>query len=49
MATSGWLAVAGACPFYIAMGLWAISQIFPTDHDAPPAPRTDRQEGNSGT
>ena len=30
MAMSAWLALAGACLFYVALGLWAVSQIFPT-------------------
>jgi hypothetical protein len=36
MATSGWLILAGVLVLYIALGLWAVSQIFPTDHDANP-------------
>lgn len=30
MATSAWLAVAGVCLLYVALGLWAVCHIFPT-------------------
>jgi hypothetical protein len=51
MAISGWLVVTGVCLLYVALGLWAVSQIFPTDHDPPPAPapHSDRHEESSRT
>jgi hypothetical protein len=29
MAISSWLVLAGVCLLYVALGLWAVSQIFP--------------------
>ncbi len=42
MATSSWLVLAGVCLLYIALGFWAVSQIFPNrSTDRKPDP--DRQ------
>jgi hypothetical protein len=34
-----WLFLAGICMIYVALGFWAVSQIFPSDRAA--APRSD--------
>ena len=34
MAVSSWLIVVGACLLYVALGLWAVSQIFPLAQEA---------------
>ncbi len=31
MAVSGWLVLAAICLIYVAIGLWAMSKIFPGD------------------
>lgn len=38
MAMSTWLALAGICLLYVGLGLWAVSQIFPSDRATTPDP-----------
>lgn len=45
MAISTWLVVIGVCLIYVAIGLWAVTQIFPSGHVA----RTKRSAANSDT
>jgi len=49
MAMSGWLVLAGVCLLYIALGLWAVSQIFPSDRGTTPEPGPDQQQESSRT
>ncbi|MCR6492081.1 hypothetical protein [Cellulomonas sp. P24] len=51
MAISGWLILAGVLLLYVALGLWAVSQIFPTNNPNPHSSRRvrepDRQQEDS--
>ena len=44
MAISAWLVLAGICLIYVALGFWAISQIFPSDRAATPGSGVDQQQ-----
>lgn len=45
MAISTWLVVVGVCLLYVALGLWAVTQIFPRAQVV----RTKRSSANSDT
>ena len=40
MALGAWLVLAGVCLLYVALGVWAVAQIFPADRSGthPPGP-----------
>ena len=44
MAISGWLVLAGACLTYVALGLWAISKIFPWNRTPTPGSDPEQQQ-----
>jgi hypothetical protein len=43
MAMSAWVVLAGLCLFYFAVGLWAVSKIFPSDRATTPVSKPSRQ------
>jgi hypothetical protein len=44
MAISAWLILAGVCLLYVAIGLWAVSRIFPCDQATTPGSHPDHQQ-----
>jgi hypothetical protein len=44
MAMSSWLVLAGICLIYVALGFWAVSQIFPCDRAATPGSDLDQRQ-----
>ncbi len=42
MVISGWLILAGVLVVYVALGLWAVSQIFPSHNPNPSRSRRAR-------
>lgn len=49
MAMSTWLFLAGICVIYVALGFWAVSQIFPRDRAAAPRFETGTRDERSRT
>ena len=49
MAMSTWFALGLICLLYVALGLWAVSQIFPNDRAATPRFDPDQQQERSRT
>jgi hypothetical protein len=49
MAMSTWFALGVICLLYVALGLWAVSQIFPHDRAATPGFDPDQQQERSRT
>ena len=49
MAMSTWLALGVICLLYVALGLWAVSQIFPSDRAATPGFDPNKQQERSRT
>ena len=49
MAMSTWLALGVICLLYVALGLWAVSQIFPNDRAATPEFDPAQQQERSRT
>ena len=47
MAISTWLALAGICLIYVSLGLWAVSQIFPSDRATTPNPTQTSTNGRA--
>ncbi len=47
MAMSAWLTLAGVCLLYVALGLWAVSKIFPCDRVTTPGSDPDQQQESS--
>ena len=44
MAMSTWLVLGVICPLYVALGLWAVSQIFPSDPATTPGSDPDQPQ-----
>ena len=49
MAMSTWFALGVICLLYVALGLWAISQIFPRDSAATPGFDPEERQERSRT
>jgi len=49
MAIGTWFALGLICLLYVALGLWAVSQIFPNDRAATPRFDPDQQQERSQT
>jgi cytochrome c-type biogenesis protein CcmH/NrfG len=49
MAISTWLALGVICLLYLALGLWAVTQIFPQDRAATPESDPNKQQERSRT
>ena len=49
MAMSTWFALGVICLLYVALGLWAVSQIFPNDRAATPGFDPKKQQERSRT
>ena len=49
MAMSTWFALGVICLLYVALGLWAVSQIFPHDRAATPGFDPKKQQERSRT
>lgn len=49
MAMSTWFALGVICLLYVALGLWAVSQIFPHDRAATPGFDQNKEQERSRT
>ena len=47
MAMGAWLVLAGVCLLHVALGVWAVAQIFPADRSGthPPDPGQGQGQG----